>query len=229
MRKVNAYAYLRVSGKNQIFGTGFDRQLKTIERYCKGSKYKLIKVYKEQVSGIEDLKSRPEMAMMIADVLSNGCKTIIVEDLSRLARQYRTQEEILIYLASRKISLISARTHEDVTEAIKSDPTRKAIIQVQGVFGELDRDLIVMKLRKAREQIRKEKGRCEGVKPYGTLEGEAKILKRIKLLRRKPKSAGKKRRTFRSIADQLNSEGVKPRKSDKWTPSLVYNLYKPKS
>ena len=228
MKKVKAYAYLRVSGKEQIFGTGFDRQSESINRFCKGSKYEILKVYREQVSGTEDEKGRSVMFMMIADILIDGCDTIIVEDLSRLARKYMVQEKILIYLASRKINLIAANTGENISEAIKSDPMRKAIVQVQGVFDELDKSLIVRRLRLAREQIRKEKGRCEGVKPYGTFPGEAEILSRIKLLRRKPKKSGMRRRTYQSIADQLNSEGLKPRKGDKWTASLVFNVYKPK-
>ena len=96
MQKLNAYAYLRVSGKGQISGHGFDRQLKEIKRYCKNSNYKIVRVFKEQISGTFDEENRPEMGIMIADILSNGCNTIIVEDLSRLAREYRIQENILI-------------------------------------------------------------------------------------------------------------------------------------
>ncbi len=33
----------------------------------------------------------PEMGKMIADILTNGFSTIIVEDLSRLAREYRIE------------------------------------------------------------------------------------------------------------------------------------------
>ena len=31
---MKVYAYLRVSGKGQIVGNGFDRQLETIQAYC---------------------------------------------------------------------------------------------------------------------------------------------------------------------------------------------------
>jgi site-specific DNA recombinase len=226
MKKVEAYAYLRVSGKEQIFGNGFDRQLKTIEQFCNVSQYKISKIYEEQVSGTEDEKNRPEMSLMIADITSNGCNTIIVEDLSRLAREYRVQENIILYLAARKINLVAANTGENVTEAIASDPMRKALVQVQGVFGELDKSLLVMRLRRAREKVRHEQGRCEGAKPYGTLAGEAQIVRRIKLLRRRPKKGGVNRRTYQSIAEQLNREGARPRRGEKWTASLVYNVCK---
>lgn len=227
MKKNNAYAYLRVSGKGQISGNGFHRQLKEIKRYCKSSSYKIVRVYKEQISGTICEKQRPEMAMMVADILSDDCRTIIVEDLTRLAQEYRVQENILIYLASKKIDLISANTGENITEAIASDPMRKALVQVQGIFGELDKSMLVKKLRKAREKIRQEEGRCEGVKPYGHLEGEAETLKYIKRLRRKPKNSCRKRRTYQSIAEHLNNKGIRPRRGEVWTPSLVYNVLKP--
>jgi len=104
---------------------------------------------------------------------------------------------------------------------------KKALVQVQGIFGELDKSMLVKKLRNAREKIRKEEGRCEGAKPYGSLEGEAKVLKYIKRLRRKPNSSCRKRRTYQSIADQLNSKGMKPRRGKKWTSSLIYNVLQP--
>ena len=37
---------------------------------------------------------------------------------------------------------------------------------MQGIFSQLDKSLLVKKLRKAREQKRKETGKCEGRKGY---------------------------------------------------------------
>ncbi|MBI9086012.1 MAG: hypothetical protein JEZ11_20605 [Desulfobacterales bacterium] len=59
---------------------------------------------------------------------------------------------------------------------------KKALIQIQGISAELDQSMTVRKLRKVREKVREEKGRCEGARPYGhngsRLE-EAEILKRM--------------------------------------------------
>ena len=226
MKKIRAYAYLRVSSQGQVPGNGFDRQLNQIKRFCRNSNFKIIDVYKEQVSGTLDEENRPKMGMMIADILSNGCKTIIVEDLSRLAREYRVQENILVYLASKNIDLIAANTGENITNAIESDPMRKALVQIQGIFGELDKSLLVRKLRNAREKIRQQEGRCEGPKPFGTIDGESEVLKEIRRLRRKPRNGGRRRMTYQSIAEKLNRQGLKPRRADKWTASLIYNVVK---
>ena len=71
-----------------------------------------------------------------------------------MAREYRIQEQLLIYLVSKGIDLISANTGENVTQAIQDDPMKKAMVQIQGIFSELDKVLLVRKLRKAREKVR---------------------------------------------------------------------------
>jgi DNA invertase Pin-like site-specific DNA recombinase len=78
---------------------------------------------------------------MVSEIMKDGVDTILVESLDRLAREYRIQEQLLIYLASKGINLISANTGENVTKAISEDPMKKALIQIQGVFAELDKSL----------------------------------------------------------------------------------------
>lgn len=222
---INCFAYCRVSGKGQIVGHGYKRQIETIRKFAKGTGYNLIKTYREQVSGTKDESSRPEFSAMVSDILSNGCKTIIVESLDRLAREYRIQEHLLIYLASKDIDLIAANTGENVTKAIMEDPMRKALIQIQGIFAELDKSLTVKKLRKAREKVRKDRGRCEGVKPYGSTPEEAHLLKKMIYMRRRSRYQTKPM-SYRAIADKLNEDGIMTRHGKNWTSSLVFNVLK---
>ena len=47
-----AHAYLRVSGKGQVDGDGFPRQLKAIREYAAAHDIKIVNVYREEgVSG----------------------------------------------------------------------------------------------------------------------------------------------------------------------------------
>ena len=219
-----AYGYCRVSGKKQIDGHGFARQQEAIEKFCKGNGFKVERIFKEQVSGVNDETERPEFTAMVSDILSNGVKTIIVESLDRLAREYRIQEQLLIYLTSKGIELITANTGENVTQAISDDPMKKAMVQIQGVFAELDKSLLVRKLAKARRKVRDETGRCEGIKPYGTFEGEAEIQKFCRYARRQPKNPKQKKRAFREIAEALNEQGFKTRQGKDWNAMLVRNI-----
>ena len=222
----SAYGYIRVSGKKQIDGHGFARQMDSINKFCKTNGYQIEKIFKEQVSGVNDETERPEFSSMCAEILSNGIKIVIIESLDRLAREYRIQEQLLIYLVSKGIDLIAANTGENVTQAISEDPMKKALVQMQGVFAELDKSQLVRKLKKARDKVRKELGKCEGPKPYGYTKEEKEVLKRVRLMRRKPRNPKQRPRTFKSIADQLNNEGIATRQGKQWDAALIFNVLK---
>ena len=224
-----SYAYLRVSGQAQIDGNGFDRQLAAIEEYAKKHGYEIVDVFKEEgVSGAKGEDDRPAFKEMIAEILKDSIKVVIVESLDRLAREYRIQEQLLIYLASNEIDLINANTEENVTEAIKGDPMKKAMVQIQGIFSELDKSLLVRKLRKAREKARQERGKCEGAKRYGEgSEQEQAVIRRIRAMRRN-KRGNRKGMTLQQIADRLNEEGIPTKRGKKWTPGQIHMILKPK-
>ena len=162
------------------------------------------------------------MEMVSTILRENRVSCIVVEGMDRLARELVVQEQLISYLASKEIDLYSANTGENVTQAIKEDPVKKAMVQMQGVFAELEKSRLVKKLRKAREAVREQGGRCEGRKPYGRSEGEQEVVKLIKRLYRKPK--GKKRMSYQKIADELNNQGIKPRSAEKWEAKTVYNI-----
>ena len=125
---IKAFAYCRVSGKSQITGNGFDRQIQTIKKYCEESNFKIQRIFREQISGTKDENDRPRFKTMVATIIENDCDTVIVESLDRLAREYRIQESLLIYLATKGINIIAANTGENITKAISEDPMKKALI-----------------------------------------------------------------------------------------------------
>ena len=221
--KKEAAAYCRVSSKGQQKnGTGLDRQEEIIASFAKKDGCKIVQWYKEAYTGTEE--SRPEFAQMLADLLSNGCRIIIVERLDRLARDLGVQLQLVGLLCSKGITLISADTEQDVTAAFSGDPMLKAMIQVQGVFSELDKSMLVKKLRKARETKKAKTGRCEGRKPFGFYPEEVETLKRIKQLYRKPH--GEKRLGFYQIATILNKEGLPTRTGVPWHGTHVSAILK---
>jgi len=216
------YVYLRVSSQGQLVGSGLVRQMETIKQYCKSNGFVIVDVFEEEgISGSTDESDRPAFKQMIAEILRNGVSIIVVESLDRLAREYRIQEQLLIYLVSKGIDLISANTGENVTQAIQQDPMKKAMVQIQGIFSELDKSLLVNKLRKARERIRQEKGKCEGAKKFGEdSEEEAEVVRKIKLMRRRRKG-GRKGPSLQAIANKLNREGIPTKRGKQWTPMAV--------
>jgi site-specific DNA recombinase len=219
---IKAYGYLRVSSQGQVEKYGFDRQETTIKDYAKKAGIEIKGLFREEgVSGTKSETDRPAFQNMMTEILSNGVRTVIVEGLDRLAREYRIQETFLIYLASKGVTLISARTEEDVTQAIQDDPMKKALIQIQAVFSELEKNQLVRRLKKGRERAKELKGKCEGRPGFGESEVEQEVIKRIKNMRRTRKG-GIKGMTLQAIADRLNSERIPTKDGALWSRVQVH-------
>lgn len=214
----SAVAYCRVSGQSQISGDGFPRQLAAIRACCLAKGFDLVHEYLEEaVPGKLDEESRPAFQEMIADLLGNGCRTIVIEGMHRLAREYRTQEHLIIYLASKGITLISADTGEDITDAMMGDPMRRALVQIQGIFAELEKNLLVAKLAKARQRKKEKTGKGTGRHAFGEKPEEVQILETMKAL----DSSGN---SCRKIAEMLNIRGIPSRSRKLWRSSTVAKI-----
>jgi DNA invertase Pin-like site-specific DNA recombinase len=203
---VKAFAYLRVSGKGQVDGDGFTRQLATIKAYAAKNNIKIVNVFREEgVSGTTELENRPALLELFEALASNGTKLVLIEKLDRLARDLMVQETIIGDLRKRGFELLSVME----PDLLQYDPTRILMRQIFGAIGQYEKAMIVAKLRGARQRMKASTGRCEGAKPYGELDGETAVLERIQTLRNDGYG-------FDRIAAALNSEGFKPRRGAKW-------------
>jgi DNA invertase Pin-like site-specific DNA recombinase len=216
---MKAVGYLRCSGLGQISGDTWDRQSESIRAFA-ADKYTIEREYREEgVPGKTEHEDRPAFKEMVSDLLSNGCRTVIVESMDRLSREYRIQEQLLIYLASKGISLISANTGENITDAMMGDPMRRALVQIQGIFAELDKNMTVAKLSKARKRIRDKGKKCEGKKAFGFHSDKPEEKQTLTLM-----LALSKHYSAAWIALELNKRGIKPRSGKKWHPNSVARI-----
>ena len=77
-----AFAYLRVSGKSQVHGDGFPRQLEAIKRYAKSNDIRIIEVFHEKaVGGATELENRPALMTLMEALESNGTKLVLIDKL----------------------------------------------------------------------------------------------------------------------------------------------------
>jgi DNA invertase Pin-like site-specific DNA recombinase len=216
---MKVFGYCRVSSTGQIEGNGFDRQIAAIETWAKKGKHQIAAVYRESVSGTKDQDDRPAFKQMVSDILRNGVRVVVVESLDRLAREYRIQEQLLIYLASKGITLIACNTGEDITAAIMGDPMRKAMVQIQGIFAELDKSMLVKKLATAREKVKTETGKCGGRHRYDETDEGQEILAVIRKLRRKGRN--KRVPSWQEVCDQLNAMGYRNKSGGEFKPASI--------
>ena len=146
-----AFAYLRVSGKGQVKGDGFTRQLQAIKTYSAEHDIKIVQVFREEgVAGTKESMDRPAWSAMISALLSNGVKTIIIEKLDRLARDLMVQEATIADLQKSGFALISVAE----PDLMAKDPTRILMRQLMGAVAQYDKSQIVLKLRGARMRKR---------------------------------------------------------------------------
>lgn len=217
-----AFAYLRVSGKGQVEGDGFHRQLDAITRYAEANGIEVVCVFREEgVSGT--LEHRPVLARLMVDLEQNGhgVKLVIVERLDRLARDLSVQEGIISDFKKHDYQLISAMEGADLLE---DDPTRKLVRQIIGSIAEYDKTMTVQKLKAARDRKRELTGRCEGRKPFSETPEGQHVLQVIKRLRRK--KPGCRRMTYVEIADTLNAQGFFTSQGKAFTGYSVINILK---
>jgi DNA invertase Pin-like site-specific DNA recombinase len=207
-----AFAYLRVSGKGQVEGDGFTRQLKAVKDYAKAHDIRLVKVFREEgVSGT--LEHRPALTELMEALHGNGVRLVLIERIDRLARDLVVQESILADLRRSEFELVSV-TEPDL---LQDDPSRIAFRQIMGVFAQYEKTMIVLKLRAARQRTKARTGRCEGRKPFGFHPGEKRVLERMRALR--SEGLG-----FDRLAAQLNTEGFETRKGTPWHGFVVNRI-----
>jgi DNA invertase Pin-like site-specific DNA recombinase len=219
--KTPAVSYLRVSGKGQLDGDGFDRQRDAIRRYATRNGFALLDEYRDEgISGTKELADRPGLAALLDRVESNGVKTVIVERADRLARDLLIHE-VIVGQFTRIGARVLTSDGADLTVP-DGDPTRTLIRQVLGAVSQFEKNVVVLKLRAARERQRRRVGHCEGRKPFGTRPGEAATLERIHALRRKPK--GQPRASLAAIAAALNAEGRLTRTGKPWVPGTLHGI-----
>ena len=177
MSNKTAIGYRRVSSRDQIQGTGLDRQSTYIKKFALENAFQLERIFTEKgISGV--VEKRPAFSEMIAFADAHDIKIIIIEDMTRLARELLLQMQLATFIASKEIDLYSANTGENISRAIYDDPMRKAMVQIQGVFSELERSTLSKRMIAGRD-LQRETGKRKGKKikacmkkRYGKKKGE---------------------------------------------------------
>lgn len=215
---MKAFVYLRVSGKGQVDGDGFDRQLLACEAYAAANQLEIIEVFREEgVSGTKELDDRPALSELLAALEENGVKTILIEKVDRLARDLMVQETIIGDMQRSGYTIISVAE----PDLCSQDPSRVLIRQIFGAIAQYDKSMTVLKLRGARQRkkARNESGKCEGRTAFGQKPGEADTLARMKAFR----VLGI---TYYGIACNLNVEGNRTRYGKAWNSSTIAKILK---
>lgn len=219
---MKAFSYLRVSSKGQSDGDGFPRQRAKVAAWAKQARAEIVREFVEDgISGTSEIKDRPALTDLLAAVMANGVRVVVVEKADRLARDLIVSELILGEFAKLGVQVFEAEGGTDLTGA-PDNPTGRLIRQILAAVAEFDKTSIVLKTRAARERIRRSGQRCEGRKPFGRTEAERAAIERMRQLRRKPVKGI--RASLAKVAASLDAEGHKSRTGKPWTAEAVRQI-----
>jgi DNA invertase Pin-like site-specific DNA recombinase len=208
------FIYLRVSGKSQVRGDGFRRQFIACRKYAAENGLQIVRIFKERgVSGTKELDDRPALSALFAALEENGVKTILIEKLDRLGRDLMVSETIVADIKKSGYNLVS--TCEP--NLISDDPSRNFIRVIFSAIAQLEKELLVLKLRGARQRKKIREGKCEGRKSFGHHPEEQSTLTQILDWR----AIGW---TCTTIAETLNERGYKSRSGVAWRASVISKI-----
>jgi DNA invertase Pin-like site-specific DNA recombinase len=134
--KKRAAIYARVSTGDQYLET----QLLDLREMAKQRGYEIVREYTDTISGAKS--KRPGLDQLMADARRNHFDILIVAAFDRLARNVRHFLEVLDELNHVGISFLSVRENID-----SSGPLGRAMIIIVGAIAELERSLIVERVK----------------------------------------------------------------------------------
>jgi DNA invertase Pin-like site-specific DNA recombinase len=213
--------YLRVSSDSQLDGFGLDMQRAAVERWADATDHEIVsECIDAGVSGTLQVVDRPGLACALEAISGGDADGLVVARLDRLARELTVQEAILAALWRNGAEVYTADAGL-VLRDDPDDPMRTAMRQMAGVFAQLDRALIVKRLRDGRRAKKAAGGHPSGRYPFGHgKEGpaprEQRVLDQIRELRREGWA-------WDEIAADLNARGLAyaPRTAERWSPRNV--------
>ncbi|MCP4320982.1 MAG: recombinase family protein, partial [Alteromonadales bacterium] len=135
------YAYLRVSTDQQ----DVDNQRHGILEYCNKNKISDLVFIEDTVSGKKKWKER-KLGELIHNTMKPG-DTLVVSEISRLARSTLQVLEILEVSAEKNIAVHIAKQNLVFTE--KGDITSTIMATVLGMVAQIEREFISMRTKEA--------------------------------------------------------------------------------
>ena len=118
------------------------------------------KIYIEKISGKD--KKRPQLQEMMTFVREGD--TVIVESISRFARNVRDLLDLVEQLKEKKVEFVSKKENIDT-----STPAGQFMLTVFGAMAQLERDTILERQREGIEEAKK-LGKYKGRKPIAVDE-----------------------------------------------------------
>ena len=146
-RPIKAALYLRVSTDGQTV----ENQRIALEALCERKGWTVAAEFSDEgISGSKGRDKRPGFARAIREARGNHYDVLVVWSVDRLGRSTLHIAEAMAELSGANVALFVEQQGIDST-----NPHGKAMIQMAAVFGELERSLIVARVKAGLDRARK--------------------------------------------------------------------------
>jgi DNA invertase Pin-like site-specific DNA recombinase len=211
----SACAYYRTSSATNV-GNDKDslkRQQDAVRAYAVSAGIEVVREYYDAaVSGTDPVESREGFSEMLAYMLGNGARTVLVENASRFARDHIVQGLGHLLLKKHGIDLIPV---DSPGHFLEESPIANMVRTVISAVSQFEKEALVLKLRKARDRKRRETGRCEGNPSFGAIPF-AHI--------RSAKALSAKGMSLRRISEQMGDKGLLSQANTLYSPSVIRTM-----
>ena len=160
-RTPRAAIYARVSTEDQIKGTSLDGQVERCRRAADAAGWHVVEEFVDRgVSGA--LSSRPRLDALVRLVEDGSLDVVAITKLDRIARSLRHLLDLLELLERHHVTLVALDDPLDPSTA-----SGRAMVQLRGVFAELERQLIRERTSEGQRSRVAAGGWPGGPAPYG--------------------------------------------------------------
>ncbi len=217
-------ALLRVSTIGQVKdGLGLPTQERMVKAWARSSGHKLVAIISENgKSGVLPVDERPQLLEALAMIKRGEGEGLLVTSLDRLARALTNQEAILGAVWGMGGKVFTVDGGEVLADDV-DDPMRTAMRQMAGVFAQLDRALVIKRLRNGRLTKKAAGGHSVGRAPYGWRASEGELVEdsaEQAIVAQMVAWSGEGV-VLADIAQRLNEAGTASKAGKKWFPMTI--------
>ncbi|UPK66527.1 recombinase family protein (plasmid) [Rhodococcus pyridinivorans] len=230
-RPLRVVVLVRVSTGGQLEGYGLDVQERDCRNYAHVHNMRIVKICRDEaITGKAGDDERPGLSEALQILAEGKADALLAPNLDRLARHLTQQEAILSVVWAHGKRVFTTDRGEHLPDD-DDDPMRTFVRQVMGAAAQLERGLIVKRLKSGRRQKAESGGYATGSPPYGqrAIDGElvehpeeAAVLRQIRVWA--TEGVG-----VRAIARRLNDAGIPSKRGGRWHPSTVARQVDPQA
>jgi len=209
--------YVRVSKERNLEKFGMDAQIAGVVKYVKYRGWGQAKIYRENgVSGYT--RDRPALERLLGDARAGKLDVVIFPSIDRAARSVTDMIDIDAALREANVAIIFVREGVDT-----SSPTGQFFRNICASVAQFEGKLIYERLSKGWRRKAEQGGYTGGPLPYGyrhekgravVVPAEAETVRLVFRMRLDGKS-------YREIAGELRSRGVKTKLGGRWRYGTV--------